>query len=217
MSFSKQLLFASAMLLSFGCIITSTFIPSFGKAPSLLANLDSLPLSWKEMAESHISILASHHFFVNGGTPQDTFYNQRHATMNTFYVYGQNRKFFWKYYENIAVPFYQSRTVQSKFYEWAKPEYLRAYNQLPPWKKKIFIQMLNHAKSYLSNFDYEAELEKFNESPTRFCYWGPNGRRGNYGRLEAFIFRRVHNEHMSTKDMQYWANRITKDLEKQNE
>lgn len=72
--------------------------------------------------------------------------------------------------------------------------------------------MVQYAKKYLSNFNYNEELKVFKSEPSRFVAFGPKGKRGNYRRMEAFIFRRIHNKEMTLVQMKMWVDIIQKDL-----
>ena len=57
--------------------------------------------------------------------------------------------------------------------------------------------MLKSAKLYVASFNYNEELKILKEKPSLFIYTGPKGKRGDFGRMEAFIFRRIHNGDMT--------------------
>lgn len=73
--------------------------------------------------------------------------------------------------------------------------------------------MLKHAKKYVFIFDYEAELAVFRKKEKYFNYSGPNGYRGEFGRMEAFIFRRVNNNEMTLQQISGWIDILQKDLD----
>lgn len=126
-------------------------------------------------------------------------------------------------YISIVKKFYQSPSSQKTLYNWIKPFYVEAYKLLPAWKKKIYKDMLKHLKKYIKEFNYTAELKRYEDSkilykpnsnaPTpSFTYMGPKGIRGKFGVIEAFVFRRIHNKDLTLEQMSQWANTIEKDF-----
>jgi hypothetical protein len=186
-----------------------------GTPPKELPEYDTaaVKLSWNEIVKEHYGYFANHYIYAKGGSKRDTIMTIRNATMAIFGgIYGWQKSGFWKSYDKIVKPFYKSRTVQRALYDWIKSEYWEAYLNLPDWKKKIYKDMLIHAKEYVSSFDYDIELKILEESERFFIYNGPNGRRGDYRRMEAFIFRRVHKKEMTIQEISYWISVLEKDL-----
>ena len=115
-------------------------------------------------------------------------------------------------YKMIVKKFYNSPNVRLAIYKWVKPFYIEAFKKLPSWKKNIIRRMLKHAKLYISQFDLIAETKVLKESKRDFWYHGPKGKRGDFRRMEAFIFRRVYNKDMTLEQMLAWVDIIQKDI-----
>ncbi len=126
-------------------------------------------------------------------------------------------------YISIVKKFYSSPKAQIALYNWIKPTYMDAFKQLPKWKKRIYKDMLAHLKKYINEFNYNAELKRFEDSKTifkpnstsptpSFTYMGPKGLRGSYGKMEAFVFRRIYNKDLTLEQIKQWVNTFEKDF-----
>ena len=200
--------------------------------PKKLPKIDSslTELTWPRIVNSHYLYFAVEDNYYSLG--EDTSESAREITVSTFgSVWG------WTYKENPNEPntthslpikgsiyqpavynsiirtFYKSNSSQIALYKWVKPLYINAYKKFPEWRKNVFRRMLVHAKKYISEFNYEAELGWYKKDPFRFSIIGLNGGdRGEFRRLELFVFRRVHNGDLTLKQMLSWVNILQKDI-----
>ena len=102
-------------------------------------------------------------------------------------------------------PIYKSSELQQIAYNWLLPEWKKTFAAMPAPRKKHMNQILNHMIAYTTNFDYQKELNFFNqckgEKEFYFTTTSPiiNGKpdfdKGTtkpYRKTEAWVFRRVH-------------------------
>lgn len=191
-------------------------IVKLGPVPKELHKIDSVSvkLNWNGIVEEHYSYFFSKND-INPKRP-DTALATRELTQAAFGgVSGWERSGFWKSYNNVVKPFYRSPAIRMALYKWIKPYYEEAFKELPDWKKKVYKDMVNHAEQYVKHFNYQQELKCYNDSNRKgdFVYMGPKGKRGNFGRMEAFIFRRIHNKEMTLLQISQWVAIIKKDIE----
>ncbi len=191
----------------------------FGTPPKELPALDTsvTSLTWNTIIEAHFDYL------------RDTTLHEPYIVQATFggvsgwagpsYEDQQNKKygkgylFEPKIYNFLVKKFYKSPVQQSALYKWTKPYYLEAFKKLPYYKKQMYRDMVKHAKKYIAEFNYKSELEIYKKYPNFFhCKSPKGGHRGRFGRMEAFIFRRVHNHDMTLQQMLNWINIIQKDI-----
>lgn len=109
-------------------------------------------------------------------------------------------------------------------YQWLSPYYKETFLKLTPESQQIYLEALTHAQEYLLTFDYKKELaylekikaENLKEDPEcadptyGFAYSGPDGKT-KFRKVEAFIFRRVHNHDMTVERLKKWADILMSD------
>lgn len=107
-------------------------------------------------------------------------------------------------------------------YSWTMPMFKKAFGLLPAKKQEIYKDIVAHARGYLETFDYEKELAYLNKLKEleekeggyvvyKFIYYNPDGVRGVYRKLEAWIFRRAR-EGWTAEEMREWLCQIEKDF-----
>lgn len=194
------------------------------KVPKALPKMDTsfTELNWQIIVKSHYDIFVDTDYFVDRaeitvafwGSVWGWFYSHNNYQDNYHPLKGSFLQP--SFYNRIVKPFYKSFKQQKALYKWVKPLYLDGFKKLPEKKKNVYIQMLNHAKKYLTEFNYNAELELFNKRD-KGSNWeriGPQGMREyDFRRLEWFIFRRVKNGDLTIKEMLYWVDILQKDIE----
>lgn len=128
--------------------------------------------------------------------------------------------------EKIAYPIYKSKSLQDLAYKWLKPIWKEAIDQMDQNRRDSYMAMINHAIYYCNTFDYDSEkaflvqCEKGdNKSHFTSCYpinkdgtVNFDGNPNNYRKLEAWIFRRVNDNHMSITEIKDWLKKIKSEL-----
>lgn len=194
----KIFLVTGMAIFSFAFLPNLLELPELGSIPLELPEIDTnfCKKEWPDIVQDHLKRLPN----------QNT--SKRETTQSMFSTFTCNHRVT----KPVSKAIYKSSKVRRALYNWVKPVYLAQFKALSEERKKIYLDMLDHAESYLKTFDYQAELKVFKEFPLYFCYKGPKGHRGDFGRMEAFIFRRVHRKELSIAVMQAWVRIIKKDL-----
>lgn len=76
----------------------------------------------------------------------------------------------------------------------------------------MYRELLFETKNYVHHFNYEAALKNYNEGhgicdPT-YTNKSPN----YFYRMQIWVFQRVHKKQLTRKEIEYWADRMIKDL-----
>jgi hypothetical protein len=215
---TRTFLLIILILISFAFVSKQTF--QLGKEPKKLPKIDIAltPLTWTRIVNEHLKYFIDDYSYESDSEGYKAYvitsrmfgsiYGWRLVDSN----YVQHGLFQSSVYQTLVKPFYKSTSAQKALYQWVKPIYIDEYKKFPPWKKSIFKNMLIHAKKYISEFDYAAELKIYREFPNSLAYFGPKGYRGDYAKVEAFIFRRINNGDMTIKQMLEWIDILQKDI-----
>lgn len=115
-------------------------------------------------------------------------------------------------YEQFAGQFYKSKKLRNLIYEWIKPYYVDTYKKMPEWKKKMYRELLFETKNYVHHFNYDAALNNYNRRGLPIDPTYKTTSSGASYRMESWVFRRVHNKQLTRKEIEYWADRMIKDL-----
>lgn len=102
---------------------------------------------------------------------------------------------------------------------------------MPKAQQAEYLAAFYYARDYLKTFDYQAELAYYNRLERGECentHWAdatknfcprlftrqtPDGRANSYRKLAAFVFRRVHFDHVPTAALKFWLDKVIVDLE----
>jgi len=127
--------------------------------------------------------------------------------------------------EKLMYRIYASQELQEITYAWLRPEWEKALTEMDSERKDILREIIEHCISYTNNYNYQKELNFFNQyqwdreylfTTTYDIINGePDYEKGitkPYRKAEAWIFRRVHQNHMTANEINVWLKRIKKDL-----
>ncbi|MCX6739868.1 MAG: hypothetical protein NTZ49_01400 [Candidatus Parcubacteria bacterium] len=121
-------------------------------------------------------------------------------------------------------------------YPWASAYFNKAFLALPKEEQLVWREIVDYAVDLLRHYDYKKELayyQRLKATPSdscglipdrdsegrctetwKFIDYKPDGTYHHYRKLDAFIFRRIHNNELSLADMQLLARMLSADLKK---
>jgi hypothetical protein len=127
--------------------------------------------------------------------------------------------------ERFMYRLYSSPALQEATYNWLLPEWKNAIATMNNERKQLIREILNHSIKYTQNYNYQKELNFFNqckgEKEHFFTATFPivngelvfdSGSNKPYRKVEAWIFRRIHQKHMTAGEINQWLLRIKRDL-----
>lgn len=142
---------------------------------------------------------------------------------NQFYCH--NEKYKWEgckdgVVENVVYKIFESPKLQRALFEFAKPRYETAFKSLDDRTQNDYIEMFEHAKKYLTNFNPNNEKIRmefdvqykghkndkgYSEDESEFFEYTVTN---PYVKLDAFLRRRYFKGDMTIEQMSDWVNEI---------
>jgi hypothetical protein len=110
-----------------------------------------------------------------------------------------------KFIYEVAGVIFRNPFLREITYDWVRPYYSDAFDALSYTFQIQYIEILRNSKAYLDGFDYNNELADLKKNEDGFAR--------QKGKINAFIFRRIHNKQMTLDECSYWINKILKDFE----
>jgi hypothetical protein len=127
---------------------------------------------------------------------------------------------------NIAYKVYSSATLQQVAYNWLLPEWKKSLSKMDSDKKRLISDILNHMIKYTANYNHKKELDFFNSckngkeylftSTYEIINGEPNYENGTkhpYRKAEAWVFRRINQNHMTAVEINNWLVKLKSDLQ----
>lgn len=127
---------------------------------------------------------------------------------------------------NIAYKVYSSPSIQQVAYNWLMPEWKKALSKMDSDKKRLMSDILNYMIRYTANYNHQNELNFYNscKNGKEYLFTSTyeivngeanyeNGIKNPYRKAEAWVFRRVNQNHMTAGEINAWLVKIKNDLQ----
>lgn len=104
----------------------------------------------------------------------------------------------------VAYTIFSSPMLRELVYIWVRPYYIDVFDKMHYKTQIQYINLLRSADTYLKDFNYKAELQDLKEDEKGFAE--------KKGKLNAFLFRRIHKKQMSLEDCRVWVSRLLEEF-----
>jgi hypothetical protein len=172
---------------------------NLSKAPEKLPDVSTYNTSWENILQCGLNSFSLEHL---------NYYGEVTAAYSIFGL--GNYLPFWeslrdKFIKEVADVIFSNSALLEIIYEWVRPYYSDAFDALGYTFQIQYIDLLRNAKLYMDGFDYKKELADLNKNEKEFA--------NQKGKLNAFLFRRIHNKQMTIEECRYWIDKIINDFE----